>query len=286
MASRGTGTISIPSQRLQPSHFVAAFKNLFSPFIGPRTPGVTLKSQRLSLIYISILQMTYTTAVPVHLRGVVHDPKVDALLGRLDTEFDLCYTGFETGSDDTSSEVTLVEQDEDVVKQDTEGEFISGEPSSSPAAAPSCPTLRQSTASSRRRDADQPGTMLLCKWQMANKDQLRRIASMRTLQGPPSPPQQSEHPVYHTPTSIMIADCTYAVPQTNQQRIQLAEAVFGQVLTAGEVGNGEMDTESSDADDNAGADDSIDPVTETVNGRELAPAVASYRDSLKGRTDM
>lgn len=236
--------------------------------------------------------MTYTTAVPAHLLGVVQDPKVDALLNRLDPEFDLCYSEAETGSDDASSELTLVDEDEDVVMPDAEGESISGKQDSSPAAAPSCPSPRKRSCATRRRlDADQPGTMLLRKWQMANGGQLRRIANMRDLQESSTAGQYTEEPMHRLPRSIVIADCSYAVPQTDQQRIQLTEAVFGQVLVAGEVDDEDMDTEPSDetdaeffaglVDDDDDDDDGVDTVTDTVNGRGLAPDVASYRDSLK-----
>ena len=237
--------------------------------------------------------MTYTTAVPAHLYGVAHDPKVDALLKRLDPEFDLCYTDAETGSDDASSELTLVDEDEDVVMPDAEGESISGKQNSSSAAAPSCPSPRKRSCASRRRlDADQPRTMLLRKWQMSNGGQLRRISNMRTVQiSSPVAGQYPEQPIHHLPRSIVFADCSYAVPQTDQQRIQPTEAVFGQVLGAGEIDDEDMDIEPSDETDAeffdglVDDDDSVDTVTDTVSGRGLAPAVASYRDTLKLRND-
>ena len=237
--------------------------------------------------------MTYTTAVPAHLCGVVHDRKVDALLNRLDPEFDLCYTDAETGSDDTSSELTLVDEDEDVVMPDAEGESISGKQDSSLATAPSSPSPRKRSRATRRRlDADQPRTMLLRKWQRVNGGQLRRVANMRTGQtSSPTAGQYPEQPMHLLPRSIVIADCSYAVPQTDQQRIQLTQAVFGQVLVAGEVDDEDMDIEPSDETDAeffdrlVDDDDGVDTVTDTVSGRGLAPAVASYRDSLKVRKD-
>ena len=236
--------------------------------------------------------MTYTTAVPAHLCGVVYDPKVDALLNRLDPEFDLCYTDAETGSDDASSELTLVDEDEDIVMQDAEGESISGKQDSPPAAAPSSPSPRKRGRATRRRlDADQPRTMLLRKWQIANGGQLRRIANTENLQTSSTAGQYPHQPTHHLPSSIVIADCSYGVPQTDQQRIQLKEAVFGQVLVAGEIDDEDMDIEPSnetDADFFDGLlddDDGVDTVTDTVNGRGLAPAVGSYRDSLKARNN-
>ena len=288
MVSRRAGITSVPVQRRQPNPFIAAFRNMFSPFVGPRTPVLTLKSQRLSLIYTSILHMTYTTVVPAHLCGVVHDPKVDALLSRLDPEFDLCYTDAETGSDDASSELTLVDEDEDILMQDAEGESVSGKQDSSPITAPSRPSPRKRSRDTRRRlDDGQPRTMLLRKWQMANGGQLRRIANIGNPQKSSTAGQYTEQPIHHLPRSIVIADCSYPVPQTDQQRIQLTEAVFGQVLAAGEIDDEDMGIEPSDETDAeffdglVDDDDGVDTVTDTVSGRGLAPAVASYRDSLK-----